>query len=200
MVKNIIFDFGNVFIEWDPRRIFRQIVADGELDSFMQSVWSEDWNDTLDRGVSLADNEKNLHAKYPQHSRYIAFFHEHWYDSLGEVNRDSVALLADLQRAGYATYGLSNWSAETFPVVRKRHPFFDMLNGIVISGEEKVGKPDPRFYQILLDRYRLDPPACAFIDDRQDNIDTAQRLGIRTVLFTTAAQVRRELSAMGVAL
>jgi 2-haloacid dehalogenase len=192
-MKALIFDFGNVFIGWNPRNIFRSVVPEEALDSFMQTVWSEDWNNNLDRGVTFADNLKNLQAQYPQHSRYIAAFHEHWYDSLGEENAESLALLADLQRAGYPTYGLSNWSAETFPATRKAHPFFDTFQGIVLSSEVKVCKPDPRIYRILLERYHLNPAQCVFIDDRQENIDTARELGIATVLFRSAAQVREEL-------
>jgi 2-haloacid dehalogenase len=198
MIKNIIFDFGNVFIEWNPRRIFQKIVAAGVLENVMQNVWNEEWNNNLDRGVPFIENERNLKEKYPQHSRYITAFHARWHESLGEVNKETVALLARLQRAGYATYGLSNWSAETFPVTRNAHPFFNTFNGIVISGEEKVCKPAPEIYEILLDRYRLLPGQCVFIDDRQENLDTASRLGVATILFTNAKQVEDDLKRMGI--
>jgi 2-haloacid dehalogenase len=198
MIKNIIFDFGNVLIEWDPRRIFQKILPAEELDSFMRNVWRMEWNDNLDRGVSFADNERNLKKKYPQHSEYIAAFHAHWYASLGEENGESIVLLAHLQKSGYATYGLSNWSAETFPVTRKAHPFFSSFTGVVISGEEKVCKPAPQIYAILLERYKLFPEQCVFIDDRQENLDTAKEMGITTILFTSAAQVRKDLERTGV--
>jgi 2-haloacid dehalogenase len=193
MIKNIIFDFGNVLIEWNPRRIFRRILPENELDKFMKTVWREEWNNNLDSGLSFADNEKQLQAKYPQHSQYITYFHKHWYDSLGEENRESLALLSGLQKAGYSTYGLSNWSAETFPPAKTAHPFFNTLTGIVISGEEKICKPDPEIYQILLERYQLTPEECVFIDDRQENLDTAAQIGIETILFQTAQQVRKAL-------
>jgi 2-haloacid dehalogenase len=198
MIKNIIFDFGNVFIEWNPRKIFQKIVPTENIENFMQDVWNEEWNNNLDRGVSFADNQKNLQAKYPQHKAYIAYFHAHWYESLGKENRGTLTLLADMRKAGYATYGLSNWSAETFPPTRKAHPFFNMLTGIVLSGEEKVCKPDMEIYKILLDRYQLCPEESIFIDDRQDNLETAQKLGIETILFKTAKQVRKDLRKIGV--
>ncbi|GHT74391.1 hydrolase [Bacteroidia bacterium] len=197
-IKNIIFDFGNVFIEWNPRNLFRKLVPEQELETFMQTVWRDEWNDNLDRGVLLADNMRDMLAKYPQHSKYIIAYHERWVESLGAANKDTIALLADLQAAGYATYGLSNWSAETFPIARKAHPFFDTLNGIVVSGEENVCKPDLRIYNILLERYHLQPAECVFIDDRQENIDAAQRLGISTILFKDAAQARTALKSLGV--
>jgi 2-haloacid dehalogenase len=193
MIKNIIFDFGNVFIEWNPRWIFRQIIPDNELDNFMQTVWRDEWNDNLDSGISFVENERMLTEKYPQHKKYITYFHQHWYDSLSEENPESVALLAEVQQAGYATYGLSNFPAETFPPTMEAHPFFKTLKGIVLSGREKVCKPDLRIYQILLERYHLFPEECVFIDDRQVNLDAAQRLGIETILFRTAEQTRRDL-------
>ncbi|GHT13516.1 haloacid dehalogenase [Bacteroidia bacterium] len=197
-IKNIIFDFGNVFIDWNPRYLFRKMIPAQELENFMQTVWHDEWNDNLDSGISLADNMKNMQAKYPQHSQYIAAYHERWAESLGEVNKDTVALLADLQAAGYATYGLSNWAAETFPLARNANPFFETLDGIVVSGYEKVCKPDPRIYNILLERYHLQAQESVFIDDRQENIDTAQRLGIATILFKNVEQVRAALTGMGV--
>jgi len=200
MIKNIIFDFGNVFIEWNPRRIFRQIIPEKEMDNFMQTVWRDEWNGNLDGGMSFEENERILLAKYPHHKEYILYFLQHWYDSLNEEYTDSVALLADVQRAGYATYGLSNWPAETFPPTMEAHPFFKTLKGIVLSGYEKVCKPDPKIYQILLERYRLVPEECVFIDDRQENLDTAQQLGIQTILFLTAEQTRESLTNKGIRL
>lgn len=197
MFENIIFDFGNVLIDWNPRRIFQKIVPAEELESFMRSVWKEEWNNNLDSGISFADNERNLKKKYPQHSKYIAAFHAHWRNGLGEENKESIALLAHLQSAGYATYGLSNWSAETFPTAREAHPFFNSFDGIVLSGEEKVCKPNPKIYAILLKRYNLLPEQCVFIDDRQENLDTAKELGITTILFTSAEQVREALKTQG---
>jgi 2-haloacid dehalogenase len=164
----------------------------------MQTVWNDDWNNNLDSGISFIENQEILSEKYPQHSEYIKVFHQHWYDSLGEENPASIALLTDLQQAGYATYGLTNWSAETFPPTKEIHPFFDTFTGIVISGNEKVRKPHPEIYRILLERYHLQPQECIFIDDRQENLDTARQLGIDTILFQTAEQVRKDLNKAGI--
>jgi 2-haloacid dehalogenase len=193
MIKNIIFDFGNVFIEWNPRNIFRKAYSDEKVEHIMQNVYGEAWNNNLDRGLTFIENEKKLCAEYPQHSEYIRFFHAHWYESLGEVNLESVALLAGLQKAGYKTYGLSNWSAETFPPTRKAHPFFNTFDGILLSSEVKICKPEPDIYKILMERYRLLPEECVFIDDRKENLDTARQLGMETILFQTAGQVRIDL-------
>jgi 2-haloacid dehalogenase len=198
MIKNIIFDFGNVFIEWNPRNVFRKAYSGEKVEYIMQNVYRETWNNNLDRGLTFVENEKILRAESPQHSEYIRTFHEHWYESLGDENSESVALLAGLQQAGYKTYGLSNWSAETFPPTRKAHPFFNTFDGILLSSEVKVCKPDPAIYKILLERYQLLPEESVFIDDRQENLDTARRLGMETVLFETAGQVREALNAKSI--
>ena len=198
MITNIIFDFGNVLIEWDPRRVFQKIIPPGDMERFMRDVWQCEWNENLDRGVTMADNARAMREKYPQHAGYIDYFHEHWHESLGAVNTGSVALLADLKRAGLRAYGLSNWSAETFPPTRAKHAFFGMLDGIVISGEARVCKPDPAIYNILLERHALRASESLFIDDRQDNIDAALKLGIGGIRFQSAAQARRDLETAGV--
>jgi epoxide hydrolase-like predicted phosphatase len=197
-IKNIIFDFGNVFIEWNPRNIFRKAYSAEKVEYIMQNVYNEEWNNNLDKGITFAENEKILCEQYPQHSEYIKTFHRHWYESLGEENPESVALLAGLQKAGYKTYGLSNWSAETFPPTRQAHPFFNTFDGIVLSSEVKVCKPNPEIYRILLERYKLLPEESVFIDDRQENADAAKSLGIETVLFQNAQQVINELKTKGV--
>lgn len=84
MIKNIIFDFGNVFIEWNPCNIFRKVYSEKDVEYIMQNVYCEEWNNNLDCGISFAENGRILSEKYPQHSKYIAYFHEHWYESLGE--------------------------------------------------------------------------------------------------------------------
>jgi 2-haloacid dehalogenase len=145
----------------------------------------------------ICRKRENPFGKISAHSEYIAYFHAHWYESLGKENPESVALLADLQKAGYKTYGLSNWSAETFPPTQKAHPFFNTLDGILLSSEVNVCKPNPEIYKILLERYRLIPEESVFVDDRQDNLDTAQQLGIKTILFKNAEQVRKDLETEG---
>jgi 2-haloacid dehalogenase len=197
-IKNIIFDFGNVFIEWNPRNIFRKAYSEKDVEYIMQNVYSEEWNNNLDKGATFAENEKILCEQYPQHSEYIKIFHQYWYESLGEENPESVALLADLQKAGYKTYGLSNWSAETFPPTGKAHPFFNTLDAILLSSEVNVCKPNPEIYKILLERYGLIPEESVFIDDRQENLDAAKTLDIHTVLFQTARQVREDLKSLNV--
>ncbi len=197
MIKNIIFDFGNVFIGWDPRKAFHGMIPPEDMERFMRETWRDEWNNNLDSGITLADNARRMCEKYPASAAYVTRYHERWRDTLGPVHADSVALLADVKRAGLRAYGLSNWSAETFPIVRPDLPFLDMLDDIVISGEVRLCKPDPAIYTLLLSRNNLRPEESVFIDDRADNVAGAENVGIIGIRFHTAAQVRAELENLG---
>ncbi|MDR2853880.1 MAG: HAD family phosphatase [Prevotellaceae bacterium] len=197
-IKNIVFDFGNVLIDWNPRYLFCKIFDTKEkLDYFMDKEWAAaEWNDPLDRGETLEDTKKAMLAKYPHLQREINAYYTRYFETIGSPLYETVALLYDLQKAGFATYGLTNWSNETFSVVRKELHFFDTLDGIVISGVEKIIKPDSRIYEILLNRYELKPEETIFIDDREQNLIPARALGINTVLFTNVEDVRKAIQKM----
>ncbi|MDR1974074.1 MAG: HAD family phosphatase [Bacteroidales bacterium] len=195
MIKNIIFDFGNVLIDWNPRYLFSKLFdTKDKLDNFMNNEWSsEEWNDPLDRGGTLEDTKNVMLAKYPHLEREINAYYTRYYETIGSPFYQTVELLYDLQKAGYATYGLTNWSNETFSVVRKDLHFFDTFDGIVVSGIERTTKPDSNIYKILLNRYNLVPEESIFIDDREQNLIPARALGIKTLLFTDAADTGKEL-------
>jgi 2-haloacid dehalogenase len=110
---------------------------------------------------------------------------------------DVVALLKALKERGTPLYALTNWSAETFPSQRNRFPFLGWFDGIVVSGEEGLMKPDPRFFQRLLDRYGVDPAKAVFIDDVSANVKCAAGLGFHGIHFRSAERLNTELRSLG---
>jgi 2-haloacid dehalogenase len=198
MIKNIVFDFGNVLIDWDPRSLFSKLFSTRqELDNFMRNSWNiAEWNDPLDRGDLLEKTRLALLDRHPSLEREINAYFSRYLETIGSPNYDTIELLYDLQARGYATYGLTNWGLETFSLVRRNLHFFDTFRGIVISGVEKIIKPDPRIYKLLLERYSLTAGETVFIDDREVNLVPARSLGIHTILFTSAQQVREELNEL----
>jgi 2-haloacid dehalogenase len=202
MIKNIVFDFGNVLIDWNPRYLFAKLFStQAELDSFMNEVWDESvWNLPLDLGVPLARQHEVMLLRYPQYEREINAYFTRWIETLGSPFYDTVELLYSLQKAGYKTYGLSNWSYELFQVVKKDLHFFDTLESIIMSGKEKIMKPALEIYEILLSRYNLTPQETVFIDDRAVNLKPATKLGIHTILFSNAKQTTEDLRKLGVSL
>jgi 2-haloacid dehalogenase len=136
-----------------------------------------------------------LVERHPEHAADIAAYHERWPEMLAGDLRGSVELLAELRAAGVPLYALTNWSAETFAVTRNRFEWLDWFDGMLLSGEEGMTKPDPAIFRLLLDRFGLDPGATVFVDDSEANVAAARELGIDAVRFTGPGQLRRELTA-----
>ena len=194
MIKNIVFDLGEVLIKWDPRNLYRKVFNDErEMEYFLTEVCSPAWNSRSDAGELFADVCAELAEKYPAYKSQIAMYYPRWEEMLGGEVTGSVQILRELKAKGTPLFALTNWSAQTFPLARKLFPFLGEFDGIVVSGEEKLIKPDPRLYQILLDRYHLDPKETLFIDDNPTNVAAAKALGFVAVNFTSPENLRKEL-------
>jgi 2-haloacid dehalogenase len=198
-IKAIIFDYGNVLLEWDPRNVYsRYFPNDPEgMEHFLDEVNFMDWNMQQDKGRPFAEGVAILSQQFPQHSHLIQAYHDHWIDSVGESITGTVEILKRLKGAGYPLYGLSNWSAETFPSARAKYNFFDMFDDMVISGEVGHVKPDPEIFQIVLDRIGRPARECLLIDDSLPNIEQANRMGFVTIHFQSSAQLKTDLGNLG---
>jgi len=194
-IKAIIFDFGNVLLEWNPRLVYRRYFPDNEaaMEQFFHEVNFMDWNAQQDKGRTFADGVKELSKQFPQYSHLIQAYHEHWKDSIGDSFTGTVEILKRLKKAGYPLYGLSNWSAETFPYAREQYDFFGLFDDIVISGEVGMVKPEPEIFEITLQRISKPAHECLFIDDAPANIEQARRMGFTTILFQSSEQLEKEL-------
>ena len=199
-IKAIIFDFGNVLLEWDPRYVYQRFFPDDPegMERFLEEVNFMDWNLHQDKGRPFAEGVALLSREFPHYSHLIQAYHEHWIDSLGESLAGTVEIMRELKQAGYPLYGLSNWSAETFPHARKKHDFFDLLDDFVISGEVGHVKPHPEIFQILLDRIGKLAYECLFIDDAPANIEQAQKMGFATIHFRSPEQLRASLQKLDI--
>jgi 2-haloacid dehalogenase len=194
--KAVVFDLGGVLIDWDPRYLYRKLLADeAAVEEFLATVCTPEWNAELDRGRPFAEGVAELAERHPEHAAAIAAYHQRWPEMLAGDLPGTVEVLAELRAAGVPLYALTNWSAETFAITRERFEFLDWFDGLLVSGEERMTKPDPAFFQLLLDRFGLDPGATVLVDDAEANVVAARELGIDAVRFTGPGQLRRELSA-----
>ncbi len=195
----VVFDLGGVLIDWDPRHLYRKMFGGDEaaMETFLATVCTPAWNARQDAGRPFAEAVAQLSEDFPSERERIVAFHERWPGTLGEEIAETVAVVEELHARAVPLYALSNWSAETFPVARARFPFLELFNGVVISGQERVSKPDPRLYQVLFDRYRLDPRAAVFIDDAPRNVEVATGMGMLGLVFSGAAPLRSALGAIG---
>jgi 2-haloacid dehalogenase len=166
------------------------------MEAFLAHIGWEQWNLEQDKGRSLAEATELLERKFPEYGPEIRMSYGQWGRMLkGEIPKN-VALLHELKQK-YKLYGLTNWSAETFPIALERFAFFKLFDGIVVSGEEKLVKPDERIFRVILERYHLDSKNTMFIDDSQDNINTAKGMGFSTIQVTGQTDLRHELQVRG---
>jgi 2-haloacid dehalogenase len=182
----VIWDLGNVLIRWDPRHLYRHhFGADtAAMEWFLSNVCTPSWNEQLDAGLPFAKAVSDLGAIFPQFQPMIALYASHWREMLGDQIEANVSLLRQLKARGVSQYALTNWSAETFPIAQARFDFLSLFDGIVVSGIERLVKPDPAIYQVLLERYNLAPEHTYFIDDVLKNVLAARALQIKAVHFT----------------
>jgi 2-haloacid dehalogenase len=195
----VIFDLGAVLVDWDPRYVYRELFPDDEtgMEAFLAEVTTSAWNHQMDGGKPWAEAIEELIALHPEQRELIETYRRRWPEMLGGEIEGTVAVLADLRATGVRLFALTNWSAETFPVARERFAWLGWFEGVVVSGEERLTKPDPALYRVLVDRYGVDPAGAVFIDDRTENVAAAESLGMTGIRFTSPEALRLELEALG---
>ena len=200
-IDTVIFDFGGVLIDWNPAYVYlKEFRGDTEkMNHFLNTICSWEWNENQDAGYLIQQATEERVALFPKHERLIRMYYERWKDMLGYEHTETVELLKQLKERGkHKLLGLTNWSHETFPVALERFNFLSLFDGIVVSGVEKMKKPDARIYQLTLDRYDVTAENAVFIDDKQENVEAAKKVGIHGILHTGAQQLKNELKQLKV--
>jgi 2-haloacid dehalogenase len=197
-LTTVVFDLGNVLIDWDPRRLYLSLISDPkELDHFLTNVASFDWHYQQDCGRDIHEATAELQAQHPEYADLIGAFYDRWFDMIAGALPATVDIMRELRDAGIRLIGLTNWPAGIFAPALERFGFLSWFEGIVVSGDEKVAKPDAAIFQRLLDRYNVDPSTAAYVDDTARHVDTARSLGMSAFVYTSAAQLRRDFAAAG---
>ena len=198
-ITAIIFDFGNVLIEWDPRLVYKKYFPNDPegMERFLKEIDFMGWNALQDKGRSFKEGVADLSAKFPQYAHLIQAYHDNWRDSVGKSFTGTIEIMKRLKQKGYPLYGLSNWSAETFPLMSDKFDFFDLLDDMVISGAVGYVKPEPEIYKILLEKIHKPAQECLFIDDSLSNIEQANTMGFITIQFQSPGQLKEELKRFG---
>jgi len=201
-IKNIIFDLGGVMIDWQPRRLYKKLFySDHAIDFFLNNVTTSDWNEQQDEGRPIAIANKELIRTYPEYTPEIEAYYQHWEaEMLGNAipgMKDVLNFFVQSPRFNKVV-ALTNWSAETFPFAQKKFEFLDWFDGIIVSGKEKMKKPDPKIYHLLLDRFSIIARESLFIDDSARNVKAAQSIGIPGIQFTGKENLLRELATYSI--
>ena len=200
-ISTVVFDVGNVLIEWDPEHLYRKLIPnEDERQTFLNTVCTMEWNIGQDLGRSWADGIAGLSALRPDKADLIAAYSERWQEMVpGEVP-GTPEILANLRASGVPLYAITNFSVEKFAETRERFAFLKTsFIDIVVSGEEQVIKPDLKIYQILLERNGLEAGECLFIDDSQKNVEAARAAGMRAHHFKNAGLLLEELKELNLA-
>jgi 2-haloacid dehalogenase len=196
-IKTIVFDVGEVLIDWDPRNLYRKVFDDEqEMEFFLSDVCDYEWNYRQDAGYCWDKAIAEKIAQHPKYEEQIKLYKTRWPEMVKGGVEGSVEVLKKLKEAGWPVFAITNYHHETFALSKELWPFLNLFDGEVVSGEEKLCKPDARIYEICIERFNLVPQQCVFIDDRQENIDGAIKAGMNGILFESSGQMKTDLEKM----
>ena len=191
----IVFDLGGVLIDWNPHHLYQKMFNGDQdkIEHFLSTICPPEWNAKLDAGYSLSTAIEEQILLFPAFEEYIRAYGARWSEMIGGQIDGTVEILAELKEQSYPLFVLSNWSGETYPYVYQRFEFLKWFDFVMLSGEEKVVKPDPAIFTRLLNRIKYPAEQCLFIDDSAPNIQTADQLGFQTIHFTSSKDLLMEL-------
>jgi 2-haloacid dehalogenase len=200
MTVSLIFDVGGVLIDWNPRHLYRRLFdGDGEaMERFLAEVCTPEWNARQDAGRPFSAAIAELVAQFPEHASLIAAYDACWEEMVPHAHEDTLAMVRALKHRGVSLYCLTNFSTEKFPLVQQRWNVFDLFDGIVVSGEIGLIKPDPAIFRHLLQRFGLQARECVFVDDVEANVCAARTVGMRGIRYHSSVQLRYDLRALGI--
>jgi FMN phosphatase YigB (HAD superfamily) len=197
-VKAVLWDLGNTLLDWEPARLYRQLMdSDDAVEEFLSGICTMAWHTEHDRGVTMAENRKALIAAHPDKAHLIEAWDTGWDEMFYGWLPGMEQLVADLEAAAVPQYALSNMPAEKWAPIKRMFPPLGRFLKPVISGDEGCVKPDPRIYQITVNRIDHAPQETVFVDDRADNIAASIEFGFHGIQFQSAEDTRARMKALG---
>ena len=194
-IDTVIFDLGGVLVDWDPIYVFKDVFKGDEekLDFFLSSVCNHDWNIEQDAGRTIQEAVAIKTKEFPEFTTEIHLFYEKWHLMFSGVFQENVALLQQFKANSYKVFALTNWSAETWPRALELFPFFNDFDGVIVSGIEKMRKPFEPIYRLILTRFEIDPLKAIFIDDKLENIEAANKIGLHGIHYKSHKELVLQL-------
>ena len=199
-ITTIIFDYGGVLLEWNPRNLYRRFFPNQPeaMEQFLSEIKFADWNIQQDKGRPFVEAVESISAEFPHYAYLISAYYEYWEESISGVIPGTIEILKQLKAMQYSLYGLTNWSDETFPRARYKYDFFDLFDDMVISGKVKMVKPEPEIFYLALQQFGKSAGECVYIDDSLANIEQARKLGFATIHFQSPEQLKADLQRLGI--
>lgn len=197
-IDTIIFDLGGVLVDWKPEYLYRKVFNGNEkkVQWFLSNICTSAWNAEQDGGRTIEEAENLKIAEFPGHEDLIRLYYSQWHQMFSGPIEENVELFKQLKASGnYKIYALTNWSAEKWELALELFPFFQYFDGVVVSGQEKMRKPFPEIYELILNRFQIIPENAIFIDDNEENVIAAKALKINGVHYKSPQQLLNELQA-----
>jgi len=195
----IIFDLGNVFINWEPHNLYKRFFSDPkEVDRFLEEIQFAEWNACQDAGRPFHEGVRELSARFPQYADLIQAYDTHWAESMTTTNDETIKIARQLKESGWPLYLLSNFSIEKFNLIRGQYDFLGIFDDLIISGEQRMIKPDPAIFRLTIKRINRKANECLFIDDSLINIQTAKAMGFQTIHYQSPTQLTQELRSLSI--
>jgi 2-haloacid dehalogenase len=195
----VVFDLGGVLVDWNPRYLFRKFFRGDPvaMERFLEEIGFHEWNEEMDRGRPFAEIISDLSRRFPRYEPLFRAYHDRWEETLGGPIQPVVDILLRLKDIGWTLHALTNWSADTFPIARRKFPFLTCFETILVSGEVGLAKPDPRIFELFLKRIGCRAADCVYIDDTPRNVWLAMTIGMDAIFMTTPPALERKLVQRG---
>ena len=202
-ITTIVFDLGGVLVDWNPYYLYNKIAPNEpeKVKWFLDHVCTTEWNIEQDAGRTIEEAVQLKVQEFPEYKEWIEMFYERWTEMFDGVIEGTLELFEKIKASGkYKYYALTNWSAEKWPTALELFPFLKTFEGVVVSGQENTRKPFNDIYEILFERYQINPEEAIFIDDNLDNVNKGKELGLNAFQFTNPEQFKKDLESLGVIL
>lgn len=198
-ITAIIFDFGNVLVKWDARNLYKRFFPDlRAVDSFLEEIRFQEWNALQDAGRPFKEGIAELSKQFPQYTKLIEAYDTHWEESISDTIIETVQIVQSLKKAGWNLYLLSNFSVEKFGLIQLRYKFLQCFDGLIISGEHQLVKPDPAIFELTLGKIDRKAGECLFIDDSLPNVDAARKIGMQVIHYQGPKQLSNALKKLSI--
>jgi 2-haloacid dehalogenase len=193
----IVFDIGGVLLDWDPRYLYRKLFDDeAAMEAFLAEICTPEWNERMDAGMSFDDGVAELTNRHPHHAEMISAYHYRWIEMIPSAIEGTVDILKEARDRDHPVYAITNFNAEKLAIASELYPFLKDFDGVIVSSEVRLIKPDPAIFQAFFQTYDKQPSDCVFIDDREANVEAANTIGMRGIHFSGPSQLRSDLTAL----
>lgn len=195
-IDAVIFDLGGVLVDWKPEYLYRKVFNGNEkkVEWFLGKVCTSEWNAEQDGGRTIEEAENIKIAEFPDHADLIRLYYDRWHEMFSGPIEENVALFKALKASGnYKIYALTNWSAEKWDMALELFPFFHFFDGVVVSGQVKMRKPFPEIYNLIIDKFSINPENTIFIDDNEENVNAAAAFKLNGIHYKSPQQLLNEL-------